>query len=74
MTQIALVDAQQRLAEIIDAVRHGEEFVITLEGKPVAVVSAPANGSAARRFGSARGKIGMAKDFDAPLDDFTEYM
>jgi predicted CopG family antitoxin len=25
-------------------------------------------------FGSAKGKIKMAPDFDAPLDDFNEYM
>ncbi len=25
-------------------------------------------------FGSAKGKIKMAADFDAPLDDFKEYM
>ena len=25
-------------------------------------------------FGSAKGKIKMASDFDAPLDDFKEYM
>ncbi|HEX8671395.1 MAG TPA: DUF433 domain-containing protein [Longimicrobium sp.] len=29
---------------------------------------------APRRFGSARGQIRMAEDFDAPLDDFKEYM
>ena len=26
------------------------------------------------QFGSAKGKIKMADDFDAPLDDFKEYM
>ena len=26
------------------------------------------------KFGSAKGKIKMAADFDAPLDDFKEYM
>ena len=26
------------------------------------------------QFGSAKGKIHMAKDFDAPIDDFNEYM
>lgn len=26
------------------------------------------------QFGSAKGKIKMAPDFDAPLDDFKEYM
>lgn len=27
-----------------------------------------------RQFGIAKGKIWMADDFDAPLDDFAEYM
>ena len=26
------------------------------------------------QFGSAKGKIKMAEDFDAPLDDFKEYL
>jgi hypothetical protein len=26
------------------------------------------------QFGSAKGKITMSEDFDAPLDDFKEYM
>jgi len=26
------------------------------------------------RFGSARGKIEMAEDFDAPLEEFRDYM
>jgi Protein of unknown function (DUF2281) len=28
----------------------------------------------AREFGFAKGKIKLAPDFDAPLDDFKEYM
>jgi len=74
MTQIALIEAQQRLAELVEAVGRGEEFVITLEGKPVAKVSAAGEARPPRRFGSARGKIEIADDFDAPLDDFAEYM
>jgi hypothetical protein len=27
-----------------------------------------------RRFGCAKGQFRMAEDFDAPLDDFKEYM
>jgi prevent-host-death family protein len=74
MTQIALVDAQRRLAELVEAVRQGEEFVITLEGKPVAKVCAAGEARPPRRFGSARGKIKTADDFNAPLDDFADYM
>jgi prevent-host-death family protein len=74
MTQIALVEAQQRLIELVEAVSRGEEFVITLEGKPVAKVSAAGESQSARRFGSARGKVEIADDFNAPLNDFADYM
>lgn len=76
MTQIALTEAQQKLAEIVEAVGRGEEFVITVEGKPAAKVSAAAHEpKAVRKFGSARGMVTyVADDFDAPLDDFAEYM
>jgi prevent-host-death family protein len=74
MTQIALMDAQRRLGELVEAVGRGEEFIITLEGRPVARVSAARGAKPARRFGSARGKIEIADDFDAPLDDFRDYV
>jgi prevent-host-death family protein len=74
MTQIALSDAQSRLPDLVAAVANGEEFVITLEGKPVARVTAAAAEKPKRVFGSARGMIvEIADDFDAPLDDFAEY-
>jgi len=38
------------------------------EGKPKKAVRPPFN------FGSMEGKVWMADDFDAPLDDFKEYM
>jgi antitoxin (DNA-binding transcriptional repressor) of toxin-antitoxin stability system len=74
MTQIALVEAQQRLTELVEAIGRGQEFIITLEGKPVARMSAASDVRPARRFGSARGKIEIADDFDAPLEDFGDYV
>lgn len=74
MTQIALMDAQTRLPDIVAAVAKGEEFVITLDGKPVARIAAADQSKPKRVFGSARGMVHMSDDFDAPLDDFAEYM
>ncbi|HMO83796.1 MAG TPA: type II toxin-antitoxin system prevent-host-death family antitoxin [Lacipirellulaceae bacterium] len=74
MTQIALADAETRLRDIVAAVAQGEEFVITLDGKPVANVTPAAPKKPPPVFGSAKGKIHMADDFDAPLDDFADYM
>ncbi|MBA3484628.1 MAG: type II toxin-antitoxin system Phd/YefM family antitoxin [Pirellulales bacterium] len=74
MTTIALDDAQSRLPDIIAAVAQGEEYIITLDGKPVAKMTAAGQERPRPVFGSARGKFEMAEDFDAPLDDFAEYM
>jgi antitoxin (DNA-binding transcriptional repressor) of toxin-antitoxin stability system len=75
MTRIALADAQQRLPELIATTAPGEEIEITRDDQVVArlvtVSSPPRN----RQPGSAKGMIVyMADDFDAPLDDFKEYM
>lgn len=77
MTQIALSEAQEKLPDLVAAVAGGEEIVITVDGKPAAKMTpaAPATSEKPKRvFGSARGMIHMADDFDAPLDDFAEYM
>jgi prevent-host-death family protein len=74
MTQVALADAQSRLPDLVAAVAQGEEFVIVLDGKPVAKVTGADEEKPRPVFGSARGKFEMADDFDAPLDDFAEYM
>jgi antitoxin (DNA-binding transcriptional repressor) of toxin-antitoxin stability system len=74
MTQIALDNAREQLPELVAAVEQGVEFVMTLGGKPVAKVSPAPNPRPTRRFGSSRGKIVMSDDFDAPLDEFAEYM
>jgi prevent-host-death family protein len=76
VTQIALSEAQEKLAELVKAVSRGEQFVITIDGAPAAVVSPPKPTEARRRprYGSAQGQIWMSDDFDAPLDDFADYM
>lgn len=68
-----------RLADLIDAATRGEEVVITRGEQPAArlvPVQPPAPGEKARlRFGSAKGTfLYVADDFDAPLEDFREYM
>ena len=75
VTQIALSEAQQNLAELVKAVGRGEEFVITVDGAPAAIVSPPEPTQVRRRprLGSAQGQIWMSEDFDAPLDDFADY-
>jgi prevent-host-death family protein len=74
MTQVNLVEAQNRLPELIVAAAQGEDVVITRDERPVAKLVAVQQPKPRPRFGSAKGLITMADDFDAPLDDFREYM
>jgi prevent-host-death family protein len=75
MVSITLDDAKTRLVELIDAVEHGETIIITRKDQPVATLAPVQSAERRPRFGSARGSVlYMADDFDAPLDDFAEYM
>ena len=73
MSHIDVDQAKSRLEELIERVAHGEEVVITKSDQPVARLSA-VPGVRQRQFGSVKGEIWMSDDFDAPLEDFQEYM
>jgi prevent-host-death family protein len=73
---VELAQAEARLSELIQQVGGGAEVVITRSGRPVArLVPVPASEpDADREPGSARGLFRVPDDFDAPLDEFGEYM
>jgi hypothetical protein len=53
----------------------GEELVLTVQGEPKAIVTRPSRTSWPCQPGTAKDtKHWMAPDFDAPLEDFAEYM
>ena len=74
MVQVTRDEAHKRLAELIDAALRGETVYITTSAQqavqliPVPIVHGKP------QFGSARGMIWMADDFDAPLEEFDDYM
>ena len=71
---ITLEEAQAHLAELISKLAPGEEVVITENQQPVARLL-PVKTKVLRKLGTMRGTIKyIAPDFDAPLDDFKEYM
>ncbi len=75
MTTITIEDAQARLPDLIDHLHPGDEVIITKDELPVARLTATAPPPAERKLGTMQGSIlYMAPDFDAPLDDFKEYM
>jgi antitoxin (DNA-binding transcriptional repressor) of toxin-antitoxin stability system len=76
MQTATVEDVQARLPEILDALPPGAEVVITRDGKPVGRLTGTEEKPAPqRRLGTLKGTVlYMAPDFDAPLDDFKEYM
>ena len=75
MRTIDLSQAKQHLPKLIEQTINGDEVVITQGGQPlVKLVALTKQGRKQRQFGSAKGLIRMADDFDAPLGDFKEYM
>jgi len=75
MTRITLEEAQRRLPELISAAVPGEEIEIIEDDRVVARLIPTPRTLAPRRAGSAKGSIlYMAPDFDAPLEDFKDYM
>lgn len=77
MSIVTIEDAKVRLAEIIEQLLPGEQIVITRDHKPIARLIAENEPVAQlpRKLGTLQGTVlYMAPDFDAPLDDFKEYM
>jgi prevent-host-death family protein len=77
MTTVSIQEAQAKLSELIHQLTPDEEVVITEDDQPVARLM-PATSQqqrTIRRLGTLRGTVlYMAPDFDAPLEDFKEYM
>ena len=75
MTRIDLDEAKARLPELISGLTPGEQLVIVESGEPLATLTRTAPGRWPCQAGSAKEtKHWMAPDFNAPLDDFREYM
>lgn len=72
MTQIEVTQAQVDFLELIKRVQNGEDIVITKGNDPLVRLVAIEQ-PRPRQFGSAKGLITFAEDFDAPLEDFAEY-
>jgi antitoxin (DNA-binding transcriptional repressor) of toxin-antitoxin stability system len=77
MTSLSIQEVQAQLPALVHGLTLGDEVVILENDQPVARIVPPAARSQhpPRRPGTLRGTVlHMAPDFDAPLDDFREYM
>ena len=61
--------AKDQLSTLLEAAKRGEEVVISQDGHSVARLVAIASATSVRKFGTMKGRIWIADDFDAPLPD-----
>ena len=63
------------LHQLVEGMVPGEELVLTEQGEPKAIVTKPSRTTWPCEPGSAKDtKHWMAPEFDAPLEDFADYM
>lgn len=74
MQQVDITDAQTQINQLLQSALQGEEVIITRNNQPVLKLIQILPIAKRRQRGSAKGQIWMAPDFDAPLEDFKEYM
>jgi antitoxin (DNA-binding transcriptional repressor) of toxin-antitoxin stability system len=77
MSTITLEEAQAGLADLIQHLLPGEDVLIMRGSQPVArlVGQTATDQKRLRRLGTLQGTVAyIAPDFDAPLEDFREYM
>lgn len=75
MTKVTMHEAKTHFSKLVKRVQAGEEIVIVNGKTPAAKLVPIRNPSALepRRFGGLKGKIWIADDFDAPLEEFKDY-
>lgn len=68
MKVVNIHEAKTHFSKLVDSVLHGNEILIAMAGKPVAQLG-PIKKKPSKKFGVLKGKIKIAKDFDAPLPE-----
>lgn len=74
MQQVTLEQAKISLVDLVEAAVRGEEVFITKDEQQAVQLVPRVLRKRSRIFGSAKGLITMAEDFDAELPDFKDYM
>jgi prevent-host-death family protein len=66
-----VAEAKAQFSTLVRKALQGEDVVIARDNKPL--LKLVPVGVASRKPGSAKGRITIADDFDAPLADFADY-
>lgn len=73
MTTVTIEQAHRDLSRLLEDVALGEHVVITRDNIPIAELAPVTQAKPKPLFGSAKGLVKMAEDFDSPLEDFQDY-
>lgn len=72
---VTLEEAQEKLPDLIHQLQPGEEMTIADNGQPLALLTKATRATWPCQAGSyKKADFWMAPDFDAPLDEFKDYM
>ena len=74
MKQVNIHEAKTNFSKLLREVRNGKEIIIAKGNKPIAKLVSIEEKIQTRKIGTAKGLVRMSEDFDAPLEDFEEYM
>ena len=75
MLQVTIHEAKTHLSRLIQKALEGEEIIIAKGKKPLVKLVVIPELRKERRLGGAKDYVKfMADDFDAPLEEFKEYM
>ena len=74
MHQVSIEEARTTLPDLIEAAVGGDEVLIAKDDQSIVKLVPVSRTKPVPQFGSAKGLIAMAADFDAPLEDFDEYV
>lgn len=66
---VNIYEAKTKLSQLVDKAAAGEDVVVSRNGKPMARITRLQPPRRRVRFGVLKGKIRIARDFDAPLPD-----
>jgi antitoxin (DNA-binding transcriptional repressor) of toxin-antitoxin stability system len=74
MPQVTVNQAQHKLSQLIQKALAGEEIIIVKGKTPLVRLVPFHNGTAERKIGADKGLVEISEHYNAPLEDFKEYM
>lgn len=73
--EVSVERAGAPVASLIAELEAGHDVIITRDGRPIAKMVPVSSGTSRALLGSGKGTVlYMSDDFDAPLDEFKDYM